>query len=145
MMEFSTNTIPEIQIVPKGGMLFEHYMYTCSSYAQYRKWTSAITQSMENNGVIPDVCQDELIQDNLTVFVGWLLMHIGNIGRKARRQRFYHTHVLQYLGLSRRGVDLLSQLGYGVTLDMYDNMRRDYITASDTKSRYTQNTLKLFI
>ena len=116
-------------------MLFEHYMYTCSSYVQYRKWTNSITQSVNNDGVIPVEIQNELVNDNLTGFVGWLLMHIGNIGTKARRQRFYHTYVLQYFGLSRHGIDLLHHLGYGVSMDMYDSMKRDCISTSEATAR----------
>ena len=116
-------------------MLFEHYMYTCSKYAQYRKWQRSITQSVENDGVIPRALQDQMIEDNLTGFVGWLLMHIGNIGTKGRRQRFYHTYVLQYFGLSRHGIDLLHNLGYGVSMDMYDSMKRECVIASEVTSR----------
>jgi len=121
--------------VPQAGHLFEVYMYLCAGYASYRRWTNLLSEN--EGGALSAQVQRELIKANINGFVGWLLLHIGGIGTKGRRQRFYLTYVLQYYGLSREGIDVNHSMGYGVSLDMFDKMRDDCVIKSTEMSRYT--------
>lgn len=121
--------------MPQAGHLFEVYMYLCAGYASYRRWTNLLSEN--EGGALSAQVQRELIKANINGFVGWLLLHIGGIGTKGRRQRFYLTYVLQYYGLSREGIDVNHSMGYGVSLDMFDKMRDDCVIKSTEMSRYT--------
>jgi hypothetical protein len=125
----------KLQIVPKAGLLFEQYMFMCAGYSSFRKWKTLITARSEDEP-LPDQEQDDLIRDNVNGFVGWLLLHIGGIGTKGRRQRFYLTYLLQYYGLSRDGIDVQHSMGYGVSLDMFDKMKEDCVEAGGHMTRY---------
>ena len=114
--------------MPQAGHLFEVYMYLCAGYASYRRWTNLLSEN--EGGALSAQVQRELIKANINGFVGWLLLHIGGIGTKGRRQRFYLTYVLQYYGLSREGIDVNHSMGYGVSLDMFDKMRDDCVIKS---------------
>lgn len=120
--------------MPQAGHLFEVYMYLCAGYASYRRWTNLLSEN--EGGALSAQVQRELIKANINGFVGWLLLHIGGIGTKGRRQRFYLTYVLQYYGLSREGIDVNHSMGYGVSLDMFDKMRDDCVIKSTEMSRY---------
>ena len=118
-------------------------MYVCAGYASYRRWKNMLYEN--EGGALSDEQQDELIKNNVNGFVGWLLLHIGGIGTKGRRQRFYITYLLQYFGLSRDGIDVNHSMGYGVSLDMFDKMRDDCVTKSTELSRYIKkNNIKNF-
>ena len=110
-------------LVPELGWLFEYFMWTCSGYSAHRRWKQIINleQTIADGYVATDL-QNELRLSCGSLFVGWLLLHIGNIGTHGRRQLFYITFINHYFGLSRDGIDVLSKYGYGVTLDMFDKM-----------------------
>jgi hypothetical protein len=127
----------KLPLVPKAGLLFEQYMFMCAGYSGFRKWKQLITAQSEDEP-LPDQEQDDLIRDNVNGFVGWLLLHIGGIGTKGRRQRFYLTYLLQYYGLSRDGIDIQHSMGYGVSLDMFDKMKEDCIETANHMTRYTR-------
>jgi hypothetical protein len=59
-----------------------------------------------------------------------------NIGNKGKMQMFYITFCAHFFGLSRQGIDLMSKYGYGVTMDMFDDIRKKYIARSVATSRY---------
>jgi hypothetical protein len=80
--------------------------------------------------------QDSMIEDNLNGFVGWLMLHVGSVGTHARRQLFYFTFMCQFHGLSRDGVDLMAEYGYGQALRTYDSVKQDNINRSDAQTRY---------
>jgi len=67
--------------------------------------------------------QSGFITNNMNGFVGWLLFHINSVGTNGQQQMFYVTLTNTYYGLSRDGIDLLYRYGYGVSLDVYDNLR----------------------
>ena len=96
-------------------------MWCCSGYAQHRLWASSCLTA--ENGSLDLLTQQTYIKNNLTGFIGWLLLHICSIGSRGRRQLFYLTFILHYYGLSREGIDYIYKYGLGVSLNMFDKLR----------------------
>lgn len=109
--------------VPLGGFLFEYFMYTTSSYVNNREWNS-VCNNMDAD-TIDEHVQHQLISKNINSFIGWLLFTIGRIGSNGNKQLFFITFTSTYYGLSRDGIDALYRYGYGVSLSVYDDMKRD--------------------
>ena len=113
-------------VVPKCGKLFEWYMDSASPYQSFRVWRKLVKESVSQPpSAISDADQDMLITHNSNSFIGWLLFHLSAISTQCRRQMFYHTFVLQYYGLSRNGIDLLSKYGYCQSIRSFDNSKEE--------------------
>jgi len=102
--------------------VFEHYMWSCSGYSQFRAWSQAHNFA-DDDGVLNEDIQNKFVKANLTGFIGWLLLHICSVGYSGRRQLFYLTFILHYYGLSRQGIESIHKYGYGVSLHMFDKLR----------------------
>ena len=119
------------------GWLFEYYMWTSSAYSAYRRWNVLLElESTQQNGQLSEEFQVELSKNYGIAFMGWLLLNVGNMGTHGRRQLFYMTFTNRYFGLSRDGINVLAQYGYGVTLDMFDKMFKATELASLDKIRF---------
>lgn len=116
------------------GMLFEYYMYFASGFAENRKWLAACGL-LAAGAPLSQSQEEDFKNANAESFVGWILFHVTSIGSNGRRQMFYITFMAQYFGLSREGIDILSKYGYGVTLDMYDSIRRHLSEQSEVVTR----------
>jgi len=130
---------------PRLGFLFEYYMFSTSGYASNRRWLQAVG-GLIGNASLTTIQQDTIQADNQVAFHGWLLLQINNVGSNGRMQMFYVTFIAKYYGLSREGIDLLSAYGYGVTKDMFDELRAKYKLRSESDTRYNSfitHTLKL--
>lgn len=121
-------------VVPAGGFLFEYYMYSCAGYTNNRRWLSFVNDV--DNEALSEYQQSEIINDNLNGFVGWLLLHIGQVGSNGRGQLFYITFICQYFGLSRSGIECMASYGYGVTKSMFDDYKKMYCNRSIANTRY---------
>ena len=104
-----------------GGFLFEHYMWSCCGYSQFRRWP--VAHNNVDDGILDEATQLEYIKTNLTKFVGWLLLHTCSVGYNGRTQLFYLTFILHYYGLSRQEIESIHKYGYGVSLNMFDRLR----------------------
>ena len=124
-----------IRTVPRLGYLFEFYMSFASTYSGNRKWLS-MCHRLQEDEPLPDSTQEELKKDYGTRYIGWLLWHVMNTGNKGKMQMFYITFCAHFFGLSRQGIELLSKYGYGVTMDMFDDIRKAYIDRSAATNRY---------
>ncbi len=131
--------------VPQAGWLFEIYMEQAASFSNYRLWRSILktsttdAQRVERKQYSSDDDLDQmdvLIQNSLSEYVGWLIYHVASIGTNGRRQLFYLSFVCRFYGLSRAGLDLLSQFGFGVSLTMFDEMLHRCRLQSLEQSRY---------
>ena len=122
-------------IVPMGGVLFEYFMDLCSGWAIHRRWTHQVKLCHDNDCIMTEETQNDFIKQCHVRFIGWLLVHIGCIGSNGRHQLYYLTFVLQFLGISRLGIKLLGDLGYGVHIDMFDEMRRESTEKASLKVR----------
>ena len=100
-------------------------MYCASSYTANKKWLSLCSRLPEDVAMSDEI-QDELKNYVGTRFIGWLLIHVMNTGNKGKMQMFYITFCAHFFGLSRQGIELMSQYGYGVTMDMFDDIRKSY-------------------
>ena len=123
-----------LHTVPRLGFLFEYYMYVASGYSIHREWSSELN-NLEHGTVLDDDRQIYYANHCKSYFCGLLYNHLLTIGSNARRQTFYLTFLLNYYGLSRQGIEILSRYGYGVTLDMYDTLRKQYQTDSSEMAR----------
>jgi hypothetical protein len=119
---------------PQLGFLFEFYMFSTSGYAANRKWLAEVG-ALIGDDALTDVQQASIRSDNQVMFHGWLMLQITSIGSNGRRQMFYITFIAKYFGLSREGIDLLAAYGYGVTLDMFDDLRKMYKLRAEAQSR----------
>ncbi len=125
-------------LVPTGGFLFEYFMWTCSGYSSHRRFCK-LCSCVDDNSHVQHHEERELVSDNLTRFVGWLLFHLSSIGSNGRRQLFYITFLNRYYGLSRNGVDNLCRFGYGLNNTMMDEMTQDSVVKSQVRTKYVQN------
>jgi len=96
----------------------------------------SICHNLQGNDTVPTAIQDQLKADHGTRFIGWVLLHVMNIGNKGKMQMFYITFCAHFFGLSRQGIDLMSKYGYGVTMEMFDDIRKNYVARSVATSRY---------
>ena len=110
-------------------------MSFASSWTANKQWVS-ICHNLQDHDTVPTDIQDQLKADHGTRFIGWVLLHVMNIGNKGKMQMFYITFCAHFFGLSRQGIDLMSKYGYGVTMDMFDDIRKKYIARSVATSRY---------
>ena len=125
-------------------MLFEFYMFFCSGYSANRQWMNIYNTADDEDGMT-DAEQKTLYEVNGNQFVGWLLWHICAMGSNGRKQMFYITFISHYHGLSRDGIDVLAKYGYGVTMDMFDNMRKSSSIKCEQKTRYQFVYVVLFM
>ena len=121
-------------VVPQLGFLFEYYLYVSAGYAVNRAWIADVSR-IPDGQQMSDARQVYFRTQCGASFSGWLLNHMCSIGSNGRRQMFYITFVLHYFGLSRDGITILSNYGYGVTLDMFDTLRKMYSAGSSGLSR----------
>jgi hypothetical protein len=121
--------------VPRLGYLFEFYMSFACCWTGNKQWVS-LCHNLGDEESLPIVVQDQLKNDFGTRFVGWILLHVMNIGNKGKMQMFYITFCAHFFGLSRQGINLMSQYGFGVTMDMFDEIRKSYIARSVSINRY---------
>ena len=124
-----------IHTVPSLGYLFEFYMSFASSWTGNKKWLSLCHHLPEGQAMTDDI-QLQLKSQHGTRFIGWLLLHVMNTGNKGKMQMFYITFCAHFFGLSRQGIELLSKYGYGVTMDMFDDIRKMYTDRSVSANRY---------
>jgi hypothetical protein len=82
-----------------------------------------------------------VIAGNLNGFVGWLMVHVNSVGASARRQSFYVTFMCQFYGMSREGIEMLSQYGYCQCLRSYDGDQTEEIHKSKDRTRYSLHHL----
>ena len=115
-------------------------MFSSSGYAVNRKWCTVMS-SLDEGDTMEEHKQIEFLDSCQTQFCGWLLLHMMTIGSNGRRQMFYITFILQYFGLSRDGINVLSKYGFGVTLDMFDLLRQSYRAGSETMTRFNMDLL----
>ena len=120
--------------VPNGGFLFEWFMNTASSFAQYRNWRKYVTHYRES-GQVNLNAENSIIADNIVVFIGWMVYNIGCVSTHGNRQMSYTTLLLQYYGLSRQGIQMMSKLGYCLSLRTFDNTRAQSIQENENKNR----------
>ena len=120
--------------VPALGYLFEFYMSFASGYTANRQWVT-ICHNLQLNETVSAAIQDQLKADHGTRFIGWLLLHVMSIGNKGKMQMFYITFCAHFFGLSRQGIDLMARYGYAVSLDMFDEVRKNYIARSISTSK----------
>jgi hypothetical protein len=119
---------------PQLGFLFEYYMFFTSGCASNRKWLADVGR-LTGNDSLTDVQQTSIRSDNQVMFHGWLMLQITSIGSNGRRQMFCINFIARCSGLSREGIDLLASYGYGVTLDMFDGLRKMYKVRTSAASR----------
>ena len=110
-------------------------MYAASGYSINRQWCRDLNR-LDDGAILSEDRQDYYSDYCKSYFCGWLYNHILTIGSNARRQMFYITFTLNFHGLSRHGIEILSRYGYGVTLDMYDELRKLYQADSVDVARY---------
>lgn len=79
--------------------------------------------------------QDALKSTHRLRFFGWLLSALAAIGTPGKRQLWYLTSVIKFLGMSRLGQNVMHGFGFsstlrfsdgrqGVQLDVYDELLR---------------------
>lgn len=109
-------------------------MSCATSYTGNRKWLHLCNNIPEHDALTDDV-QEDLKNDFGTKFIGWLLWHVTTTGNKGKMQMFYVTFCAHFFGLSRQGIHLMSRYGYGVTVDMFDDIRKSYEERSISNTR----------
>ena len=106
------------------GTPFVTWMFSYSGYAIHRQWIHAITDMRRRGETCLSsntcyYCRDKCKNS----FYGYLVMVLNSIGSHAREERFYLSWACIYYGLSRQGLNILSQYGYLSHLSNFDSLR----------------------
>ena len=140
---FMCNVLFLMLLVPNAGFLFEWFMNTATPFAQYRNWRKYVAAYRESQQ-LNYVEEENIIADNIVIFVGWMVYTMGCVSTKGNKQMTYTTLLLQYYGLSRQGIQMMSKLGYCLPLRTFDNTRSQAILENEDKNRYT-NTVNNYL
>lgn len=126
-------------VVPKGGFLFEYYLVSCSSWSVNKKFGQYIATDVDRDDIF-----EEILEQCITHFIGWVLFHVASIGTNGRRQMFYVTFMNRFYGLSRDGIDINHKFGYGVSLSMYDSMKASHEHKSTCDIQHKEELAALY-
>jgi hypothetical protein len=98
----------------------EHYLLSASSWSAHDLYTKYLKlPAYEQVAMF-----DKIMEKVMSVFIGWLLTNVCQVGSFGRRQLFYLTFVSNYCGLSRNGITTNHKFGLAVSLTMYDEMKQ---------------------
>jgi len=117
--------------VPVGGYIFESYLYTHSAYdvnQRFKQYVVAAQFAGRTN--ILEWQNEELLETCHNHFLGFLLYSLSSIGSNGNQQFFYHTLCCNFHGLSRKGQEYLSRLGFASKLRSFDETRSVCISKS---------------
>lgn len=115
--------------VPIGGALFDAYLQSFSSYRCERTYKHALKARPPSHRAIDMVINNDLMDQQMTKYCGYLIYHMNCVSDAAKLQVFYHTSfIAKFYGLSRRGINALSQYGYVCKLTYFDSQLAKMIT-----------------
>jgi len=83
-----------------------------------------------------DSCDDKkelfskILDQTALRFAGWLVYHTASCGTNGRKQLFFSTFVNNYFGLSRKGIQIQHNMGFGVSLKMFDDHKQHHSISS---------------
>lgn len=122
-----------ISLVPKGGHLFYHYLVNFASLDD-RRLVKKLAREVRgsSDSISPDKFND-LFERYKNKFYFHCIQSFGGVG--ARLQRFHLSFLLEFKGISRSGLNVLSSFGLAVPVRTYDRYRKEAVAVADAKLR----------
>jgi hypothetical protein len=111
-------------LVHTGGRILDHYMHTWSSNVAHRffiKQTRALPKTHPPT-LLSNIHAGAILNK---VKNTWWVQLLGMVGKAANRQLFYMSFVLEYKGMSRTGMALLSSIGTCLPETTYETYRNN--------------------
>lgn len=121
--------------VRQGGMLFEHFVESFSAERIRRKWKRAKKAMTDDDVYIDDVVEDELVRDTRVAFFTWVIQSCAVRSTAVNRQLFYLSVLLQFRGLSRNGLRLVSCFNLTLPPTTFDRYRMEELEFIDLNLR----------
>jgi hypothetical protein len=112
--------------VGSGGWLMEYFLLSAAPWSVLALYKDYLKSKTEQKW-------QKILELAHTRFTGWLLFHVSSIGTNGRSQLFYFTVVAKHFGLSREGIRVMHDVGYGVSPTMYDTTRQQEETKSQRR------------
>ena len=117
--------------------MFHNYLEVFSSYQTNRVFRSALSERLPNTDRIDEATNIALLEKEMVKYCGYLIYHMNSVSTAANLQVFFHTSFLtKYYGLSRRGINALSQYGYLCKLSFFDRQLELQLVRAKEKIRY---------
>ena len=108
-------------LVPTGGKLFEEFALNTCCDECYRNMLACI--ACDDYEVTMDQFNANF-QAEKFFFHGHCMTICSRINFQCQKQMYYHTMNAVFHGLSRSGIQRLSQFGYAMKLSTYDDTRK---------------------
>ena len=123
--------------MPTGGRLFELYLDMMGSRTSHEAYRSFLHNNKDDeDAYMPADEMQAILERDKGSFHGFIMISVGNISTKVRRQRFYLSFVGKFHGLSRKGLQLLSYFGILIKPTVYDAMLKDMLKEQQQACRY---------
>ena len=106
--------------VPQGGLLFEWFILQFCSTSVATKFQKTVTDEEGRPMQMSDTDWTHFKDTYSLKFAGFVFYSLLLSGIKANSQVFYHNYALRYHGMSRFGVAIQSNYGYGLPLTTMD-------------------------
>jgi hypothetical protein len=114
------------QSVPRSGVLFESFFCHRASKRVWASFTKA-DKGLAATTPMTRAFEDEVFGAMSLKWYGWVLSTIADRGVGGKQQLFHVSTLVKFLGLSRSGQALLSNLGFNCTLRFSDDQHDDML------------------
>ena len=129
--------------MPIGGYFFEVWLEGFSPYSTNRLFRSLNRdRRQDERKCLQNNANLELIEKCQAQFLGFLMFSTNSVGTGARKQLFFQSFVLQFYGLSLKGMSILARLGMASTRTFFDDQLCAILKKSDDCNRYYSSIFK---
>lgn len=123
--------------VSTGGRAFEIYLELMGCYTSHKLLKKHLHSARLPGApqFMDDALEASIIKRERGCFHGLVLMTLSNISRAGLPQTFYNSFSARFHGLSRTGMNLLSQSGFMMKTTSYDSMEAQIMLDAKEKIR----------
>ena len=116
--------------------MFEHFLSNYAAEWLRKKWTKSKSNRLPGVQLI-DIETEEFLHTKCRVdFFTWLLWACSTRGTSANRQLFYMTVLMQFRGLSRLGMQLVSCFKLTLAPSTFDRFKDEELRFIDMQLRF---------
>ena len=127
-------------LVPTGGAAFESFLEIMGSDTSVCKLHRHKQRCKDKNTLelMPEFDFEQILERDGGIFHGFVLLGVGNIGRKGKNQLYFPTFSARFHGLSRQGVQIQSHFGGVLSISTYDRFQKKLLLKIDEEHRHQQ-------
>lgn len=119
-----------------GGCLLESYILTSGTREHRRKLKQLIKYVVRTGEDISITDSDEVVRSNRNAFYLHVIHTLHHRGNSVKLQIFYMSLLWRHKGVSRSGIELMSQLNLGMALRTLDEYRERETRRQTEYTRY---------